>query len=65
MPGTDFARRISTLIAAAANRPDVFTTLPPRPGPRVPSVSGKSASASTGKESAEAVRPQMGETAKR
>lgn len=64
MPGTDFARRISTLIATAANRPDVFTTLPARPGPRVPTVSGKSAPASTGK-AAEAVRPQMGETAKR
>ncbi|MGX1274941.1 hypothetical protein [Streptomyces phaeoluteigriseus] len=65
MPGPDFARRISTLIATAANRPDVFTTLPARPGPRVSSVSGNPASASTGKESADAVRPKMGETAKR
>ena len=65
MPGPDFARRISTLIATAANRPDVFTTLPARPGPRVLTDTGPQASASTGKDSAEAVHPQMGETAKR
>jgi len=32
-PGPDFARRISTLFATAANRPDVTTRLPARPDP--------------------------------
>jgi hypothetical protein len=32
-PGPDFARRISTLFAAAGNRPDATTRLPARPDP--------------------------------
>jgi hypothetical protein len=34
LPGADFARRIKSLLAAAANRPDVSDSLPARPGPR-------------------------------
>jgi hypothetical protein len=34
MPGPDFARRISTLLASAANCSDVYAGLPARPGPR-------------------------------
>jgi hypothetical protein len=64
MPGPDFARRISTLLAAAANRPDVFTSLPARPNraladtkqPLHPPAAGKTA---------ETAHEQMGETAKR
>jgi hypothetical protein len=33
-PGADFARRISTLLATAANRPDVTNALPACPDPR-------------------------------
>nr|WP_137951860.1 hypothetical protein [Streptomyces avermitilis] len=33
-PGADFARRISTLLATAADRPDVTNTLPARPDSR-------------------------------
>jgi hypothetical protein len=56
MPGPDFARRISTLLAFAANRPDVYTSLPARPAPRARPSSDKAP---------EEVNPQLGETATR
>jgi hypothetical protein len=66
-PGADFARRVSTLLAAAANRPDVTTGLPARPDPHknashdVPhSVTQPASTASP-----DSVREQMGEIAKR
>ncbi|WP_327188066.1 hypothetical protein [Streptomyces sp. NBC_01334] len=67
MPGPDFARRISTLLASAANRPDVYTTLPARPGPRArprPDSGQPAPRPSVGKPTQE-VNPQLGEAATR
>ncbi|MCX5055055.1 hypothetical protein [Streptomyces sp. NBC_00474] len=65
-PGADFARRISTLLATAASRPDVTNTLPARPDSRqhphdAPLPLSRPSSAETG----ETVQRQWGEAAKR
>ncbi|MET9914323.1 hypothetical protein ABZZ74_47785 [Streptomyces sp. NPDC006476] len=66
-PGTDFARRVSTLLAAAANRPDVITGLPARPNPpkNVPHDGTHSVVQPPSTTSPDSVREQMGEIAKR
>ncbi|GAX58430.1 hypothetical protein SO3561_10003 [Streptomyces olivochromogenes] len=66
-PGTDFARRISTLLATAGNRPDVTNTLPARAESRErasrDAASSRLNTSST--EPSEATHGQVGETAKR
>ncbi|WP_326658681.1 hypothetical protein [Streptomyces canus] len=66
-PGADFARRISTLLATAANRPDVTNTLPARPDPREHAShdAAHSLAQPSSAESSETARRQVGETAKR
>lgn len=70
-PGADFARRISTLLATAANRPDVTTTLPARPDPREQASRdaahplSRPSSTESSTESSETAHRQVGETAKR
>ncbi|MET9388783.1 hypothetical protein ABZY09_49580 [Streptomyces sp. NPDC002928] len=66
-PGPDFARRISTLLATAANRPDVTNTLPARPDPRERASRDAAhplTRSSSGKPS-ETVQRHVGEAAKR
>ncbi|WP_405863602.1 hypothetical protein [Streptomyces sp. NBC_00005] len=66
-PGADFARRISTLLATAANRPDVTNTLPARPDSHehTPHDAALSPSQPSSAEPGETVQPQWGEAAKR
>lgn len=66
-PGPDFARRISALLATAANRPDVTNTLPARPDSRERASRDAAPllSRSSSTEPGEAVHQQVGGTAKR
>ena len=66
-PGADFARRISPLLATAANRPDVTNTLPARPDSRERTEDDVALPLSrpSSAEPGETVHRQWGEAAKR